>query len=205
PVPFIENFHHPHSGLHSSIRILLDTVPVPPPISSSTLPITEIIRKPWAPFQTHADFEFMEQVVTKCMDKEMVEILLRGYNREWATLTRLTLQNIRDVEDSLLLALFYSALMIFQFCNGEVNHTIYGQPYCFKFKYHDPWQCILDIITDHTPSKNIIWFPVQKYLYEGLRITCIYDELNTGNAWWTIQGSLPNDGELPHFFSPLHI
>jgi len=32
-----------------------------------------------------------------------------------------------------------------------------------------------------------MWFPVQKFLRDGNRITRIYDELNTGDTWWTIQ------------------
>ena len=75
----------------------------------------------------------------------------------------------------------------FQFRDGEVNHTFHGRPYCFKFKYRDPWQWILDIVSDRTLREDIMWFPVQKFLRDGNRITRIYDELNTGDTWWTIQ------------------
>jgi len=197
PVSFIEVFHHPHSHQHSSTRIFLDSAPV---FTSTTISV-EANAKPWAPFKTRADFEFTEQVVKKCMERDTVNILLKGYHGEWATATTLTLRGHRDVEASLAAArkfgiqvclhvdgLIYSSLMpIFQFRDGEVNHSFCGRPYCFKFKYRDPWRWILDIVGDRTLAEDIMWFPVQRYLNDGIRITRIYDELNTGDAWWTIQ------------------
>jgi len=102
PISFIEVFHHPHSGLHSPTRILLDNAPV---LFSTPSTSTSVANaKPWAPFRTRSDFEFTEQVVTKCMEKDTVNILLQGYHGKWGTTTKLTLRGAQDVEESLAAA-----------------------------------------------------------------------------------------------------
>jgi len=75
---------------------------------------------------------------------------------------------------------------------------------------------------DPTLSESIIWYPVEKYLHQGGRITRIYDELNSGTRWWQIQvsnifrnpliyysdsfqDSLPQEVGCPHCFLALHL
>ncbi|KIJ38584.1 hypothetical protein M422DRAFT_176350 [Sphaerobolus stellatus SS14] len=92
-----------------------------------------------------------------------------------------------------------------QFREGEITHEFQGQPHTFKFKYRDPWEWLVDIVTDPTLASSIIWYPVEKYLHHGNMIIRIYDEVNTGKRWWEIQDQLPRKHGLPHCFLPLHL
>ena len=80
-------------------------------------------------------------------------------------------------------------LNLAQFKDGEVTHKFQGKSYTFHFKYRDPWEWVVDVVTDPTLSDSIMWYPVQKYLYNGTKITRIFDEVNTGERWWEIQVS----------------
>lgn len=46
---------------------------------------------------------------------------------------------------------------------------------------------LLNLVGDATICDQIMWYPIQKRLYDGFRIVRIYDELNTGDTWWKVQ------------------
>lgn len=71
-----------------------------------------------------------------------------------------------------------------------MRHTFRGCEFRFQYQYRDPWEWILEIVTDPTLAHLIMWYPTRKYLHRGSRITQLYDELNTGTRWWEIQVSL---------------
>jgi hypothetical protein len=99
---FIEVFHHPHSGKTSPTIIAIDKAT---PQHGTTRPfVASKLGKPWAPFRTRADFEFSEQVVTKCLERSTVDILLSGFHGNWACKTALTLRSYADVQASLVAA-----------------------------------------------------------------------------------------------------
>jgi hypothetical protein len=76
-------------------------------------------------------------------------------------------------------------LVKFQY--GEVTHEFQGREYTFEFRFRDPWEWILDLVTDSTLVEQIMWYPVRKYLHDGHRISRVYDELNSGDTWWKVQ------------------
>jgi hypothetical protein len=207
PTAFIEIFHHPHSGIHTPTRIPLDSTVGPTPVANRVVPIRDMdfLDKPWAPFKTQADFEFAEQVVTKCIDKDTVNTLLDGFNGNWASETTITFRCHLDLQTSLSAArrfgiqvcftlyiyIFVKSIdMLLKFTDGDVNHVFRGQTFTFKFKYRNPWLWLLDLLCDPTLCDKIMWFPVQKILNNGYKTTRIFDDLNTGDAWWEIQVSL---------------
>ncbi|KIJ46695.1 hypothetical protein M422DRAFT_249859 [Sphaerobolus stellatus SS14] len=199
PSSFIEVIHHPHSGKHTPTIIPLDELGENGSARLRTIPKPQM--KPWAPFRTRSDFEFTEQVVTKCFSKDTVDVLLDGLHGRWAKSTTITLRNHRDVNISLEAARKFGV----PFQDGVVEHTFRSHTYTFKFKFRDTWEWILDLVSDVTLSEQIMWYPVQKFLNNGFRIIRIYDELNSGEAWWEIQSSLPQEDGVPHCFLPLHL
>ncbi|KIJ52075.1 hypothetical protein M422DRAFT_157094, partial [Sphaerobolus stellatus SS14] len=200
PRSLIKVIHHPHSGKHTPTIIPLDELVENGNIRLQIIPDSSS-AKPWAPFRTRFDFEFTEQAVTKCLGKDTIDILLDGYHGRWAKLTTITLQNHRDVYTSLDAARKFGVL----FRDGQVEHIFQSRKYTFNFKFRDTWEWILDLVCDPMLSEQIMWYPVQKFLNNGFRITCIYNELNSGEAWWEIQSSLPQEESIPHCFLPLHL
>ncbi|KIJ46707.1 hypothetical protein M422DRAFT_249872 [Sphaerobolus stellatus SS14] len=69
----------------------------------------------------------------------------------------------------------------------------------------DLWEWLVDLVTDPTLADSIMWYPIEKYLHHGSKITRIYDEVNTGKQWWEIQNHLPHEHGAPHCFLPLHL
>ncbi|KIJ49009.1 hypothetical protein M422DRAFT_246785 [Sphaerobolus stellatus SS14] len=190
PSSYIEIIHHPHSGKRGSTIISLKNTEQETPHQSlpSCLP-PSVSSKPWAPFRTRADFEFVEEMVHEAVRAETVTKLLSGFNGRWAPETYITIQNYADFQDSLAAARHFGV----QFEEEEIMHTFRGREYRFKFRYRDPWKWILDILTNPMLSELIMWYPVEKYLHQGSRITRLYDELNSGTCWWEIQVGDPNN------------
>ncbi|KIJ54948.1 hypothetical protein M422DRAFT_153273 [Sphaerobolus stellatus SS14] len=202
PASYIEIRHHLHSGKRASTIISLENAEdgLSPNSLPRCLPPTPS-AKPWAPFRTRADFEFVEEMVHEAVRTETVSKLLSGFNGRWASETYITIKNHADFQDSLAAARHFGV----QFQEEEIMHTFRGQEYHFKFRYRDPWKWILDILTDPMLSESIMWYPVEKYLHQGSRITRLYDELNSGTRWWEIQDTLPHEFGMPHVYLPLHL
>lgn len=97
---FIEVYHHPHSGKDTPTVIPLDD---PTKIHSSPHSVKPLIAsaKPWAPFRTHADFEFAELAVTECLSKMAINRILKGYHDHWAKKTTITFKGHSDLQASL--------------------------------------------------------------------------------------------------------
>ncbi|KIJ44987.1 hypothetical protein M422DRAFT_251626 [Sphaerobolus stellatus SS14] len=185
PSMFIQIFHHPHSGKHAPTIINFDS-----PLTNST-----------SVSNSSHDFKFIEEAVTECLRPKTIDKMLNGYHGGWAKNTSLTVRNHKDVTLSLAAARKFGI----EFQDAKVSHEFQGHLHTFHFKFRDPWDWILDIITDTTLSEKIMWFPVQKFLNDGYRIIRIYDDLNSGNLWWDIQSSLPREEGMPHCFLPLHL
>ncbi|KIJ28994.1 hypothetical protein M422DRAFT_136764, partial [Sphaerobolus stellatus SS14] len=140
---------------------------------------------------TRADFEFAETAVVEGFNSHCTQKLLSGINSQWANNSKLTIFDTNDLNESLAAARNFV--------------TQVWKSYTFQFRYRDPWEWLVHLVTDLTLSTSIMWYPVEKYLHDGGTITRIYDEVNTGRRWWEIQGQLPREHGLPHCFLPLHL
>ncbi|KIJ30675.1 hypothetical protein M422DRAFT_267721 [Sphaerobolus stellatus SS14] len=116
-------------------------------------------------------------------NRNCTQKILDGVNGQWASNFRLTILDSNNLKESLESARDF----VTQFKDGEVTHKFQGKSYTFHFKYRDPWEWLVDLVTDPTLSNSIMWYPVEKYLHNGSKITRIYDEVNTGKRWWEIQ------------------
>lgn len=104
PVSFIEIIHHPQSGQKTSSIISLDSeTPVQTDTKSvpnNSLQVSDN-AKPWAPFRTRADFEFTRTMITKALDRETIETLLKGFNGRWSTQTDISIRDYQDYQHTL--------------------------------------------------------------------------------------------------------
>ncbi|KAG1844256.1 hypothetical protein C8R48DRAFT_780313 [Suillus tomentosus] len=181
PTAHIKIIHHPHSNITKPTIIPLESSlnpelePESCSMSHETPALQPIVAEsvPWAPFRNIQDFEYMEIAES-----------------------RITLENHRDMEQALKAARAYVVP------EGIVSATYNGQTFTFKFPYRDPWKIYENWITDPTLSWEIFWYPVQKYLCQNGKELAVYDDINTGKLWWTIQDTLPNIDGLPHCFLP---
>lgn len=178
PELYIEVIHYPHSRKPTSTIIPLDNTQTGAlNEDSSCLPLT-VTAKPWAPFWTWTDFEFTEEIVTQGFHSKTISKLLAGFNGCWAPESYITIKNYSDYKDSLAAAsifgvqvnlsqcyLFHNIFKpLSQFKEGEITHIFWGHEYKFQFQYQDPWEWILQVVTDPTLAGLIIWHPVEKYL-----------------------------------------
>ncbi|KAG2051390.1 hypothetical protein BDR06DRAFT_889922 [Suillus hirtellus] len=206
PTAHIKIIHHLHSNITKPTIIPLESSlnpelePESCSMSHETPALQPIVAEsvPWAPFQNIQDFEYTEIAVQACLTKSNVDAQLYGLQNGWAKESQITLENHRDMEQALKAAHAY--IVLFQ--EGIVSATYNGQTFTFKFPYRDPWKIYENWITDPTLLREIFWYPVQKYLCQNGKELAVYDDINTGKLWWTIQDTLPNIDGLPHCFLP---
>ncbi|KAF8573250.1 hypothetical protein K439DRAFT_1625204 [Ramaria rubella] len=98
---YIEIVHHPHSGLEP--EYVFRDLPPSPKAPLSTQPRPAPGERPWAPFQTCADFEFAETAVQSAMSAKTIKKLIRGIKHDWTdpSHSKITYQNLDDYHQSL--------------------------------------------------------------------------------------------------------
>ena len=64
--------------------------------------------KPWAPFHSHADFEYTETAVLGFLNKDLVNKQLHGINHNWSTHSAITFRSHAHMAQSLRAAREYS-------------------------------------------------------------------------------------------------
>ncbi|KIJ48975.1 hypothetical protein M422DRAFT_161935, partial [Sphaerobolus stellatus SS14] len=157
--------------------------------------------KPWAPFQTRADFEFAETAVVEGFNSHCTQKLLNGINSQWANNSKLTIYDTNDLNESLATTRNF----VTQFKDGEVTHEFRGKSYTFQFRYRDPWEWLVHLVTDPTLSTSIMWYPVEKCLHDGkIQVSC-YFKYKLNYVSTSLQDQLPQEYGLPHCFLPLHL
>jgi len=62
--------------------------------------------------------------------------------------------------------------------------TIGGE--CLEFYYHDVMECIQSLYGDPEFAQDLVFSPEQHYT-SAERTHCIYNEMYTGDWWWTVQ------------------
>lgn len=90
----------------------MSTCPVLPPSGSHAASCINS-AKPWAPFRTRADFEFVEEGVTQCLSEGTINKLLEGFHGRWAKKSKLTLHNYVEYKTSLSAARKFSVQVPF--------------------------------------------------------------------------------------------
>ncbi|KAK6971572.1 hypothetical protein R3P38DRAFT_3413228 [Favolaschia claudopus] len=152
---YIEIQYHPHSGLESKIISLDAATPTQP--TAAPRPQQSIVprsRRPWAPFQNRADFEWAETMYQNSPDN--IKKQLKGIHGSWNPRgTDITIKTPDELQIYLEKARQY---------RYEFDETFEGEVRHFEFYYRDPWEWILELATDPSLANDIVWYPCRKYL-----------------------------------------
>ncbi|KAJ7581540.1 hypothetical protein C8J56DRAFT_1057519 [Mycena floridula] len=204
PELYIKFVFHPHSSEPGCIISLSGSEPLLSKVSYNP----ELDTKPWAPFRSLEDFEYMETAIQSLLSKSMVDIQLASIHGHWSKSgSTLTLKNHKDMEKSLAAARQYTI----QFKTTSVTASYKGKKYEHHFEYCDPWEVIVSLTTDHTLAKHCEWYSAQKILCHGglveEELDQLYDEPFTAHTWWDVDSSLPDRDRdtYEHCYMPVHI
>ena len=210
PQTYIKILHHPHSGITEPTIVPLDDGRYynPENTNPSLIDINSGIggglARPWAPFRVRADFEYTESAVKGLLNAKIIDNQLKGiHNGSWCSDPHITLRSSCDMERSLEAArgygiqvsvktstintFKYSIICYFKFSEGHVPGEFEGKTYYFTFPYRSPRKWLESIISDLDLAPLISWYPVQKFLIIDGNETRLYDEPNSGMAWWNAQ------------------
>ncbi|KAJ7430758.1 hypothetical protein B0H11DRAFT_2390246, partial [Mycena galericulata] len=89
-----------------------------------------------------------------------------------------------------------------KFREREFEETFEGELWHFKFFYRDPWDWLLDLVSDPTLADEIVWYPSRKYLVVDGNRQRLRDEPYNSDKWWEMQNTLPFVAGLPHCLLP---
>ena len=105
PEIYLKIIPHPHS-INTEAQII--------PLSGQSTPtgsdtyVPESVSRPWASFQTLADFEYTETAIQGLLNKDLVNRQLSGFQKRWLTgESHLTIQNYKDMQGCLSQAWAY--------------------------------------------------------------------------------------------------
>lgn len=207
---YIKIIHHPHSRITEPSIISLDDGHYYnlENTNSSLIDMNSGIGgglvHPWAPFQVCADFEYTESAVKWLLNSKIINNQLKGiHNGSWCSNHHITLRSSHDMGKSLeavqaygiqvsvktiqIIYLKYSITCYSKFDEGHVSGEFEGKTYSFTFPYWSPWKWLESIISDPDLAPLISWYPVQIFLIIHGKETRLYDEPNSGIAWWNAQ------------------
>ncbi|KAJ7603016.1 hypothetical protein FB45DRAFT_1014955 [Roridomyces roridus] len=192
---YIEIEYHPHSGRSPEI-IPLDASTLPTDGKATPKPRHSIVpmgRRPWAPFSTRADFEWAE---TEYMSPaENVKKRLAGMHGNWTRgETNITIRTYEELRECLTRVQRY----VLEFKKIEFNEEFEGEVRHFEFYYRDPWEWIVELVTDPSLANDIVWYPCRKYLVVDGNRQRMRDEPWTADLWWELQNELPHIDGMHH-------
>ncbi|KAF7349530.1 hypothetical protein MSAN_01743400 [Mycena sanguinolenta] len=194
----IEIEYHPHSGKAPTI-IPLD--PTQRTKSTSSRLRSQLIpsgRPPWAPFPSRADFEWAETIYM--MPHGNIKVQLEGmHSGRWCQQSNLVIETVEDLKTYLERAKHY----VVAFREHEFEETFEGELWHFKFFYRDPWDWLLDLVSDPTLADEIVWYPSRKYLVVDGNRQRLRDEHYNSDKLWDMQSTLPVVDGMPHCLLPL--
>ncbi|KAJ7497907.1 hypothetical protein B0H11DRAFT_2189979 [Mycena galericulata] len=193
----IEIEFHPHSGKPRQI-IPLDTTSqresTPACVRRQLVPAGP---PPWAPFPTRADFEWGESVYM--MPADNIKTQLNGLHSNWCRDTNITIKTVEELKIYLTRAKNY----IPEFREHEFDEMFDDEGYHFRFFYGNPWDWLLDLVSDPTLADDIVWYPSRKYLVVDGNRQRLRDEFCNSDKWWDMQSTLPAVAGIPHCILPL--
>ncbi|KAJ7191815.1 hypothetical protein GGX14DRAFT_380770 [Mycena pura] len=193
----IEIQHHPHSGLENDI-ILLDAAPGSTAPRRPTRSIVSPARLPWAPYPTRPDFEWSETMYLRSRDE--IEAQLKGIHGSWnPNGTAITIKTYKEFQGLLEKSRKY----VLQFESERFTETIDGEERQFTAYFRDPWQFILELVTDPSLANDIVWYPYRKFLVIDGSRQRLRDEAYSADLWWDMQHKLPHVPGMHHVVSPL--
>ncbi|KAJ7845532.1 hypothetical protein B0H14DRAFT_2358069 [Mycena olivaceomarginata] len=194
---YIEVEYHPHSRKPPTVLPLDSTRRRE---STSTRLQRQLVptgRPPWAPFPSRADFEWAETVYMA--PNKTIEAQLKGMHSNWCNQSYLKIKTVDELKMYLERAKHY----VVEFREHEFEEMFENEIWHFRFFYRDPWDWLLDLVSDPTLIDEIVWYPSRKYLVvDGVRQR-LRDEPYNSDKLWELQSALPVVPGLPHCLLPM--
>ncbi|KAJ6499836.1 hypothetical protein DFH09DRAFT_1336383 [Mycena vulgaris] len=202
--------------IYKSIRLLLSgpPAPLPPGKSRDIIPLDTACgrestsarlrrqlvpagRPPWAPFPSRADFEWAESVYM--MPTDIIKAQLKGLHSNWCRETNIKIQTADELKTYLDRTKSY----VVEFHEHKFDEVFEDEIHHFRFFYRNPWDWLLDLVSDPTLADDIVWYPSRKYLVIDGNRQRLRDEFCNADKWWDMQSTLPVVAGLPHCLVPL--
>ncbi|KAG1797456.1 uncharacterized protein HD556DRAFT_1233350 [Suillus plorans] len=176
--------YHPHSGRATSVE------------SFSTFGRKEhqlppiVDNEPWQPFACRADFEFAELAHQAALNKNQTDELLRLIWRIADGQVKFTFKSHGDVSKAWdraasQMSPFEKHTITVEHKREDLKYNIYTRPL---------WDWALDLLQDPLLAPHFVWDAQRLYKHNGMRYERFVHEPWTGDRWWNVQSSLPENG-----------
>ncbi|KAJ7692037.1 hypothetical protein B0H14DRAFT_2651828, partial [Mycena olivaceomarginata] len=188
--------YHPHSGKAPTFIPLDSTRRGESTSTRLQRQLVPIGRPPWAPFPSRADFEWAETMYMA--PNAMIAKQLKGMHSNWCNTSNLKIKTV----DELKMYLERTKRYVVEFREHEFEETFEGELWRFKFYYRDPWDWLLDLVSDPTLTTKLF----------GIRLVNISSLMEFDNASGTNRTTQINYGScsalpvvpgLPHCLLPM--
>ncbi|KAK7020981.1 hypothetical protein R3P38DRAFT_3397478 [Favolaschia claudopus] len=161
--------------------------------------------RPWAPWNSLADFGYTESAVKGVLSKDIIDMQLKGLSGPWSNPggSRITMKDYRDYK----LYLAKARTLGVKFLNATVEADLWGESKKYTFYYRDPWEWILSLVTDPGLARVSQWQSRRLYYCENGEMERYVHEPFTADRWHEVdsQSELPAANPLMHCWLPLHI
>ncbi|KAK7029209.1 hypothetical protein R3P38DRAFT_3267043 [Favolaschia claudopus] len=159
--------------------------------------------RPWAPWNSLADFGYTESAVKGVLSKDIIDMQLKGLSGPWSNPggSRITMKDYRDYK----LYLAKARTLGVKFLNATVEANLWGEPKKYTFYYRDPWEWILSLVTDPGLARVSQWQSRRLYYCENGEMERYVHEPFTADRWHEVDSELPAANPLMHCWLPLHI
>ncbi|KAJ7632097.1 hypothetical protein B0H17DRAFT_1149958 [Mycena rosella] len=78
---------------------------------------------------------------------------------------------------------------IVEFHEHEFEEVFDNGIYHFRFFYYNPWDWLLNLVSDPTLADDMVWYPSCKYLVVDGNRQCLRNKFCNSDKWWNMQYS----------------
>ncbi|KAJ8701072.1 hypothetical protein PTI98_004035 [Pleurotus ostreatus] len=163
-------------------------------LNSKAQPDYIIDDEPWRPFRTRRDFEFASIALTQSLNENAVDTLLElTYGAVGRDPSRgaLTLQSYKEMMNIWKLA----ANKMPGFTQHSVSDVYKGKVLSYDVWRRPVWDWVMKLVQDPRLAPHFEWDAKQLFKFDGKSWIRFRDDIVTGDLWWEIQSTLPNDGK----------
>ncbi|KAG1852470.1 hypothetical protein DFJ58DRAFT_728542 [Suillus subalutaceus] len=175
---------HPHSGRPETV----ETFSAYGGGLATRSPIVD--DTPWHPFTCCADFEFAELAHKAVLNKDQTNKLLKFIWRVADGHTKFSFKTHADVMTawarlSTQLTPFQKHIIPVEYKKEVIKYEFYSQPL---------WDWAMDLLANPLLAPHFVWDAQQLYKHDGTCFERFFHEPWTGDRWWNLQSSLPENG-----------
>ncbi|KAK6984149.1 hypothetical protein R3P38DRAFT_3232422 [Favolaschia claudopus] len=207
PAVYLLSVPHPKDRKHTFSEVISLSHPKPPSdiadLEARHLENMLDAARPWAPWESLADFGYTETAVKGVLSKEIIDMQLKGFSGPWSNEggSKITLRDYKDYK-------FYlekARVVGVQFLNANVEAELWGEPKKYTFYYRDPWEWILSLVTDPGLARVSQWQSRRLYYCENGQMERYVHEPFSADCWNDVDSELPPANPFMHCWLPLHI